>query len=70
MRPGELVDDDDLVILDDVVAVALEQRMRAQRLLHVVDDGHVLDVVERLALQQPASFEQALDLLVALLRSG
>ena len=26
----------DLVVLDDVVAVALEQRMRAQRLVHVM----------------------------------
>ena len=30
---GELVDDDDLVVLDDVVAVALEQLVGAQRLL-------------------------------------
>ena len=49
---GELVDDDHLVVLDDVIAVALEQLMRAERLLHVVHDGDVLDVVERVALEQ------------------
>ena len=45
--PGELVDDDDLVVLDDVVGVALEQLMRAERLVHVMDQRDVLDVVER-----------------------
>ena len=55
---GELVDDDDLVVLDDVVAVALEQLVGAERLLHVMDDGDVLDVVEQLVLEQP-SFAQA-----------
>src|SRR3546814_8330359 len=44
---GELVDDDDLVVLDDVVGVALEQRVRAQRLVRVVHEGTVVDVVER-----------------------
>ena len=53
---GELVDDDDLAVADDVVLVALEQRVRAQRLVDVVDEG---DVVRRrrarLALSRPAS---------------
>ncbi len=49
---GELVDDDDLVIADDVVLVALEQLVRAQRLIDVVDDRNVLDVVERGNLQE------------------
>ena len=44
---GELVDDDDLVVLDDVVLVALEQLVGAQALVDVVDDGDVLGVVER-----------------------
>ena len=48
---GELVDDDDFVVADDVVLVAVEQRMRAQRLVDVVDDRDVLDVVERIALE-------------------
>jgi hypothetical protein len=42
-------------VLDDVVLVALEQLVRAQRLVDVVDDRDVLDVVERLALQQAGS---------------
>ena len=41
---GELVDDDDLVVADDVVLVALEQRVGAQRLVDVVDQR---DVVRR-----------------------
>ena len=35
---GELVDDDDLAVLDDVVAVLLEQLVRLQRLVDVMDD--------------------------------
>jgi hypothetical protein len=34
---GELVDDDDLAVLDDVVDVALEHDVGAQRLVEVVD---------------------------------
>ena len=36
MRPGELVDDDDLPVLDEVVLVALEEHVRLQGLLDVV----------------------------------
>ena len=36
---GELVDDDDLVVLDDVVDVAAEELVRAQRLLGVVHEA-------------------------------
>ena len=67
---GELVDDDHLVVLDDVVAVALEQRVGAERLLHVVHDGDVLDVVERLALEHVGLGQQLLDMLVARLGQG
>ena len=34
---GELVDDDDLVVLDDVIDVAGEQLVRPQRLVDVMD---------------------------------
>ncbi len=44
---GELVDDDDLAVADDVVLVLLEQAVRLQRVVDVVHDGDVLDVVER-----------------------
>ena len=43
---GELVDDDDLAAFDDVVAVAQEQLVGLERLVGVVHDGDVLDVVE------------------------
>ena len=48
LAAGELVDDDDLAVLDDVVAVALVQRVGAQRLLEVPGQSgigvvHVLD---------------------------
>ena len=48
---GELVDDDDLAVAHDVVLVALEQLVRAQRLIDVVHDRDVLDVVERIRLE-------------------
>ena len=48
---GELVDDDDFAVAHDVVLVALEQLVGAQRLIDVMHDRDVLDVVERLALQ-------------------
>ena len=61
LAAGELVDDDDLAVLDDVVAVALVQRVRAQRLLEVARQARVrVDVVEVL------DAEQLLDLLDAL----
>ena len=50
---GEFVDDDDLAVAHDVVLVALEQFMRAQRLVDVVHDRDVLDVVERVGLEHP-----------------
>ena len=43
---GELVDDDDLVILDDIVGVAREQSVGAQRLIGVVDQRDIGDVVQ------------------------
>ena len=67
---GELVDDDHLAVPDDVVLVALEQPVGAERLLDVVDDGDVLDVVERVALEQAGLGEDALELLVAGLGEG
>ncbi len=68
--PGEFVDDDHFVVLDDVVAVALEQLVRAERLLDVVDDGDVLDVVERVALEQIGLGQELLDMLIAGLGQG
>ena len=43
---GELVDDLDLAVLDDVVDVAVVERLRLQRLVEVVDELRVARVVE------------------------
>ena len=56
------------VVLDDVVLVALEQLVGAQRLLHVVHDGDVLGVIEIGAAQQAGTAQHLLEVLVALLR--
>ena len=49
---GELVDDDDLAVLHHVVDVALEQRVRAERLVDVVEQRHVGGVVEAAGLSR------------------
>ncbi len=65
----ELVDDDHLAVLDDVVDVALEEPMSAQRRGQVMHEANVRRVVEALALgEDPGAREQLLDFLVALLR--
>ena len=58
---GELVDDDDLVVLDDVVRVALEQLVGAQCLVDVVHQAHVVDVVERARVEHAGLAQQLLD---------
>ena len=55
----------DLVVLDDVVAVLLEQRVRLQRLVHVMHDRDVLGVVEIACLQQSRGLQQLDHVLVA-----
>ena len=67
---GELVDDDDLAAFDDVVAVAQEQLVGLERLVGVVHDGDVLDVVQALALEQILLAQHLLDELVAGLGEG
>ena len=62
---GELVDDDDLAVADDVVLVALEQLVCAQRLIDVMHGRDVLDVVERIALEQSVIAEPLLEFLHA-----
>src|SRR5688572_28992192 len=59
LAAGELVDDDDLAVLDDVVAVALVQRVGPQRLLEVA--GH-----PRIGVVQVLDAEQLLHLVDAL----
>ena len=62
---GELVDDHDLAVTHDVVLVALEQLMRPQGLVDVVDGRDVLHVVERVALEQLGAAQHLLHLLHA-----
>ncbi len=62
---GELVDDDDLAVAHDVVLVALEQLVGAQRLIDVVHDRDVLDVVERIRLELAGIAQPRLHLLHA-----
>ncbi len=47
---GEFVDDDDLAVAHDVILVALEQLVRAQRLVDVVDGGDIFHVIQRLPI--------------------
>ena len=58
---GELVDDDDLVVLDDVVSVPGKQLVGAECLVDVVDDRDVGDVVERAVLQLAGLAQDFLD---------
>ena len=44
--PRELVHDDDLTVLDHVLDVEVEQVVRAQRLLDVMEQGHIDRVVQ------------------------
>ena len=62
---GELVDDDDLAVLDDVVAVLLEQLVGLQRLVDVMHHRDVFDVVEIAGRQQARRAQQLHHLLVA-----
>ena len=62
---SEFVNDDDLAVLDDIVDVAAEHHHRAQRLVDVMDDLRVLEIVEIIALEQAGGLQQALDLLGA-----
>ncbi len=64
---GELIDDDDLVVLHDVIGITLEHVHRAQRLVDVVNHLRVLDVVEVLGLEQAAFDQQLLELFGAIL---
>jgi hypothetical protein len=62
---GELVDDDHFAVLHDVLLVAVEQRVRAQRRVEVVHQDDVARRIEALALrQQSHPGQDAFELLV------
>ncbi len=62
---GEFVDDDDLALAHDVILVALEQLVRAQGLIDVVNDGDVLRLVERALGEDAGLAEQFFHMFVA-----
>ena len=67
---GEFVDDDDLAVAHDVVLVALEQAVGLQRVVEMVHDGDVFDVVEGFPLQHAGFAQQGFHLLRTLFREG
>ncbi len=65
---GELINNDDLAVSDDVFHVALVERVRAQRRIQVMHQADVGRVVQALAFaQEPTFSHQRLDMLVAFL---
>ena len=56
---GELVDDDDLAVLDDVVDVALHDAVRLERLIDMVRQRRVLDVGEVFEVERPLRLRDA-----------
>ena len=65
---GEFVDDHDFAVLHDVVLVAMEQRVRAQRRVQVMHEPDVVRVVEARSRREHARRRQhLLGVLVALL---
>ncbi len=64
---GELVDDDHLAVLDQIVDVAGEQAMGPERLVDVVDQRDVGDVVQLGMLEQAGLGEPGFHLLAAAL---
>ena len=58
----ELVDDDDPAVLDHVLDVEVEQRVRPQRLVHVVEQRHVDRIVEAARVRLQAMRQHLLGL--------
>ena len=70
-RPaGELVDDHHTAVFDDVIGVALEQAVRAQGGVDMVDQRYVLQIVQRAVFNQANLGQQRLDMLGAGIGEG
>ena len=67
---GELVDDDDLAVLDDIVDVAAEHDVGAQRLVHMMHHLGIFEIIEVGALEEPGILQQTLDPLGAVFGQG
>ena len=59
LASGEFVDDHHFAVFHHVVDVLLEERVRAQSLVDVVDELHVLRIVEVAEVQQPLALRHA-----------
>ena len=69
--PGEFVDQHHLAVADDVLLVLVEQRMRPQRLRHMMHQRRAFGIVKRIICrQQPCIAQQLLDHLVAVIGVG
>ena len=65
---GELVDDDNFPVLDDVIDIFFEQRVRTKRRGHVVHEPDVSGVIQTLVFANHGFGDQQLfDFLVTLL---
>ena len=62
---GEFVDDDDLVVSHDVFGVARKQFVRPQRLIDVMNQRDIVDVVQAVGFKQAALAQHRLDLFLA-----
>ncbi len=68
---GELINDDDFAVLDDVVLVSREQLVRPKRLVRVVHKADIARIIERGLFREQAHFlEIHLDGFDTLLRQG
>ena len=62
---GEFVDDHDFAVADDVILVALEQLVGAQRLIDMMDERDVRRLVKRSFLEDAGFAQQLLHIFVA-----
>ena len=63
--PSKLVDDHDFVVADNVILVALEELVSAQRLIDVMDERRIGRLVERTFLHHVGRAQQGFGVLVA-----
>ena len=67
---GEFVHDHDFVVLDHIVHIAGEEFVRAQRLIDVVNDADIVDIVQDRFGIEAGFRQQNFDMLRSRLRSG
>ena len=60
---GEFIDDDDLAVFDDVISVPLAREIGDQRLIKVMDNLGVLDIIQIVCCKQALFDQQLFDFL-------